>query len=448
MQVKGGKLWISNMKGRMKLKLDQFSKEVINTIQVHQLKTDKFKTNTIVINIVTDLTAENVTKVAFLPYLLKRGSKEYPSMQRVQEKLDDLFGARLDAFVYKRGERQIVQFSCEVANEKYLNHQESLLKATIQLLGDLITQPLIDNEGFKEEIFETEKELMEQRIKSIFDDKIQYAEQKMVEHMCQNEPYRLPADGTVEDLKRIDRINIYEFYQEWISTSAIDFFIIGNYKETELSQSIRDFFVFSNRIVKPLAKIMVNIPIKQESIVIEEMDVKQGKLDIGLRTYTTIQDPEYTAMQIFNGVLGGFAHSKLFVNVREKSSLAYYAASRLDSHKGIMIIQCGIEIENYEKAVQIIKEQIQLMKDGQLTEMELSQTKSILSNQLKEMLDRPRQLIDYTYQSILSGKTRTLSEMIDQIQPISKDDLMRVGQKLKLDTIYFLKDFQKKEELQ
>ncbi|WP_339063176.1 EF-P 5-aminopentanol modification-associated protein YfmF [Tepidibacillus marianensis] len=431
------------------MSIDQFSKEEINSIQIHQLKTDKFKTNTMIVNVVTNLSTEQVTKVALLPYILKRGSHDYPSLQKMQEKLDDLFGARLDAIVFKRGERQIVQFSCEVANEKYLHHQENnLLAEAIQLLGSLITQPLIENEGFREDIFETEKELMAQRIKSIYDDKIQYAEQKMIEQMCNKEPYRLPADGRVEDLEHITRTNLYEFYQEWIATSPIDFFIVGNYDEAKLTQAIRDTFIILDRKIKPLAKNMVDVPVEQESVIIEEIDVNQGKLDLGLRTYTTIQDSDYMAMQLFNGVLGGFAHSKLFVNVREKASLAYYAASRLDSHKGIMTIQSGIEIKKYEKAVQIIKEQIQSMKDGKITVQELNQTKAILSNQLREMLDRPRQLIDYTYQSVLSGKPRTLSEMIEQIRRVSVNDLVRVGKKIKLDTVYFLRDYHKKEEKQ
>ncbi|TCS83013.1 EF-P 5-aminopentanol modification-associated protein YfmF [Tepidibacillus fermentans] len=425
--------------------LDQFLKEEINSIQVHQLKTHKYKTNTIVVNIVTDLTEENVTKVALLPYILKRGSKQFPTLKQIQEKLDHLYGARLDAFVFKRGERQIVQFSCEVANEKYLNENGSLLSKAIHLLGNLITQPFVVDQGFHLEIFESEKELLAQRIKSILDDKIQYAEQKMIENMCKDEPYRLPADGRIEDLDQITKENLYQFYHNWITTSRIDFFIIGNYDESIVHSAISKFFLLPKRQVNPLARVMVDIPIKEEKIAIEELDVKQGKLNIGLRTYTTMQDEDYIPMLVFNGVLGGFAHSKLFVNVREKSSLAYYVASRLDSHKGIMTIQSGIEIQNYDKTVEIIKEQIQLMKEGKITDQEMDQTKAILSNQLKEMLDRPRQLIDFAYQGILSGTPRILSQMIEQIKNVTIDDLVRVGQKVKIDTIYFLRDHVKEE---
>ncbi|MFV9509786.1 EF-P 5-aminopentanol modification-associated protein YfmF [Tepidibacillus sp. LV47] len=425
--------------------LDQFSKKEIHSIQVHHLQTDKYKTNTIVVNIATDLIKENVTKVALLPYILKRGSKKYPSLKQIQEKLDDLYGVTLDAYVFKRGERQIVQFSCEVANEKYLNENRSLLKEAIDLLGNLITQPLIEDQGFQSIIFETEKELLAQRIKSILDDKIQYAEQKMIENMCKNEPYRLPANGCLDDLAHITKDNLYQFYQEWMNTAPIDFFIVGDYDESIVHTAIAESFQLPKRQVKPLAEVIVDVPVKEEKIVVEALDVKQGKLNLGLRTYTTIQDDDYIPMLLFNGVLGGFAHSKLFVNVREKASLAYYASSKLDSHKGIMIIQSGIEIKNYDKAVEIIKQQVQMMKEGKITEQEINQTKAILTNQLKEMLDRPRQLIDYTYHGVLSQKPRTLSQMIEQTKHVTIDDLIRVGQKVKLDTIYFLKDHVKED---
>ena len=166
----------------------------------------------------------------------------------------------------------------------------------------------------------------------------------------------------------------------------------------------------------------------------------QGKLNMGCRTGATIRDDDYISLLMYNGILGGFPHSKLFMNVREKASLAYYASSRLESHKGILTIQSGIEIANYRKALDIIQEQLEAMRKGNISERELSQTRATLSNQLRERQDRPYELIDFAYHSILSGRDWTIDRLHKGIGEVTKEDVRRVAEQVQLDTIYFLRD--------
>lgn len=147
---------------------------------------------------------------------------------------------------------------------------------------------------------------------------------------------------------------------------------------------------------------------------------------------------------MYNGILGGYPHSKLFVNVREKESLAYYASSRYDGHKGIATIQSGIEIPNYEKAVTIIKQQLEEMKSGSISDLEMSQTKAMIRNLLKEMQDSAFEMIAYDFNRQLSGKERTAEELLAQVEHISKEDVREAAEQFRLDTIYFLRD--EKEE--
>ena len=161
---------------------------------------------------------------------------------------------------------------------------------------------------------------------------------------------------------------------------------------------------------------------------------------MGCRTGVTIRDDDYVPLLMYNGILGGFPHSKLFMNVREKASLAYYASSRLESHKGILTIQSGIEIANYQKALDIIRKQLEAMRRGEITDRELSQTRATLSNQLRERQDRPYELIDFAYHSLLSGREWSLDQLLKGIESVDKEDVRRVAEQVELDTIYFLRD--------
>jgi predicted Zn-dependent peptidase len=191
---------------------------------------------------------------------------------------------------------------------------------------------------------------------------------------------------------------------------------------------------------KTISIASVEHPVVEPKLVIERLDVKQGKLNMGCRTQISIQDPDYPALMMYNGILGGFPHSKLFMNVREKASLAYYCSSRLESHKGLLMIQSGIEIANFDKAVDIIKQQLAAMRQGEISDREIEQTKATLSNSLREQQDRSFDLIHFHYQSVLSGKERKLEDLLHKIDQVGKEDIRKVAEKVQLDTIYFLRD--------
>jgi predicted Zn-dependent peptidase len=159
---------------------------------------------------------------------------------------------------------------------------------------------------------------------------------------------------------------------------------------------------------------------------------------MGYRTHIKYGDPDYYALQVFNGIFGGFSHSKLFHNVREKASLAYYVASRLESHKGLMMVMSGIEFKNFELAVNIIKEQMDAMRSGDFTDEEIEQTKAVIENQMLETLDTARGMVEILYHNVVSKINVPLDQWMKGMQESTKEDIIAVANKVNLDTIYFL----------
>jgi predicted Zn-dependent peptidase len=178
--------------------------------------------------------------------------------------------------------------------------------------------------------------------------------------------------------------------------------------------------------------------------IVEKLDVGQGKLNMGLRVGATYGSEDYASLLVYNGLLGGFPHSKLFVNVREKASLAYYASSRLDGHKGILTLQSGVEIANFERAVTIIREQIEAMKKGDFDMEDFRRTQAMIIGQLRELQDSAFERIAFDFSNVLSGAERTGESFIADIQAVTPEKVTAVAQGVALDTIYFLRD--RKEE--
>jgi predicted Zn-dependent peptidase len=420
----------------------EFETVSIGDVRVHVCSSEKFKTTALLAFIGQELKPEYVTKTALLPSVLQRGTASYPSTIDLRRKLDSFYGATLFGDVFKRGERHLIQIGMEIANERYLSEKESLLDEGINLFCEVLFSPVTEQGGFKSSYVEAEKKNLKQKIESLQDDKIRYASQRMVEEMCKGEPYALFNHGRTQDLPQIDAQNLYTYYQEVIQTCPIDFYCVGNVTADDVVKRLeRQIGEELRQKRKTLTVGPVVHTVKEERTVIDRLNVKQGKLNLGCRTGVTIQDDEYPAMMMYNGIFGGFPHSKLFLNVREKASLAYYCSSRLESHKGLLIIQSGIEIANFERAVDIIKKQFEAMRQGEISDKEMDQTKATLSNQLKEQQDRSFELIHFHFnQSVLSGRKRNLEGLLHDLEQVRKEDIKRVAEKIQLETIYFLRD--------
>lgn len=416
-----------------------FETTQVNGLHLHTLKTDQFKTTTMMMMIEQELSDTYVTKTALVTSVLKRATARFPDTRQLREQLDFLYGAIFDVDVMKKGERQIIQLYMEVPNEKFLSDQAPLLEQAIQFIGDVLTRPYLENGSFAEKYVTAEKESLRKRIESLIDDKMKYANQRITEEMCKGEPFALMASGRAEDLPAIDGKELYAYYRELLSGNPIDLFVVGDINVPEVTQYIGQHITIDRKEAKRLPEANLTKQVSQTREVVDRLEVNQAKLNIGCRTNITYKDDDYPALVVFNGVLGGFPHSKLFVNVREKESLAYYAVSRLESHKGILMMMSGIDAANYEKAVSIMKKQVDLVRQGEITEQELAQTKATISNQYRELLDSPRLMMDFTYNGVISGRKRLLEELLNQIASVTVEDIKRVADKLALDTIYLLR---------
>lgn len=417
-----------------------FETSQVNGMNLHILSTDKFKTTTMVVMIEIELAEQYVTKTALLSMVMKRATARFPDSKQLREHLDFLYGAIFDVDVVKKGERQILHIYMEVPNEKYLSEPTPLLEQAFQFVGDMLSRPYLEQESFAERFVSAEKDSLRKRIESLIDDKMKYANQRVTEEMCKGEPFALLANGRIEDIPAITGADLAQHFREITSENPLDIFVVGDVEKPQITSYVQQHIQLNRTQPKTLPPANAQKQVTEVRETVERLDVGQAKLNIGCRTQVTYKDDDYPALLATNGVLGGFPHSKLFVNVREKASLAYYAVSRLESHKGILMMMSGIDVNNYEKAVTIIKEQLELVRKGEISEAEMEQTKATLTNQFRELLDSPRLMIDFAYNGVLSGRKRQLQELLDQIAAVTVEDVKRVAGKIAIDTIYLLRD--------
>ena len=420
--------------------------EIKEGINLHIIQSNKFKTNLISIFFTLPLQKENVTKEALISAILRRGSKKYQTAKQISIALEEMYGASFDCGIEKMGDNHVLKFYLETINEEYLPKKEEILKQAIDVLIDIAFNPFVENKSFKEEYVTVEKENLTQIIQSKKDNKDIYALNRCIEEMYKNKPYGLYKYGYIEDLEKINAQNLYSYYEEMLQKVKIDIFISGKVQNNEIQNIIKE-----NETLKKLDKRQINPnnnievqELEQPNIVYENLNITQGKLVMGLKIKEQTPIDKYTTL-VYNAILGGGANSKLFQNVREKASLAYTAGSNYVRQKNNIFIRCGIEIQNEKKALEIIKKQLEDMKNGEFTKEELENTKSMIISTIDFIKDEQDTQISYYFGQELSGMLVSPEEYKKIIENITKEQVVKIAKSVKLHTIYFLKNESKEE---
>ena len=413
-------------------------KTIKSGINLYFVKDDKFKTTALTVSFLRPLCKEEVTKNSLIPALVRRGCEKYPDTKDLNRYLDSLYGAEFTAGVRKKGEVQMITFKFKTVADRYAEDVMPFLKL-ISLMEEAIFHPLCENGGFNEEYTKREKENLKQTIESIVNDKKEYAKKRLIEEMYKDSPYGIFEYGYCEDLDEIDSKNLFEHYTEVLKTSNINIFVTGSFDEKEVEQRLNE--VFENIEINPATLKSTEPDIINESVatIEEEAPVTQGKLSIGFKTNVTSDSDLYIPMLLANNLYGGSVHSKLFLNVREKMSLAYYAGSSYSSFKGFLNVNCGIEFDKYEITVKEVLNQLEEMKKGNFTEEELNFSKLAIITTYNSLSDSMAATEDFYNSQTIMNKKLSIDEYIEKINSATKEDVVEASKKIIPDTVFFLK---------
>ncbi len=411
-------------------------------ILLHCMNTeDRFKTNYIAINIFTKLNREAVTKNALLPLVLRRGCVEYPSMQDISIRLEDMYGASFDATNEKLGDNLSIQFVTDTISDDYTLEKGNILEDGIDLVCSVLLNPVLENGVFKSEFVAQEKETLKELINSKINDKAQYSMDRAVEEMYKNKPYSLYKFGYVEDLDDINAENLYEQYKKVLSESQINIYISGKFDELKVAEQLDNKFENIERNYNEedlFSKESDYLEKSQVDEIVEKQNVIQGKIVLGYKLKSENLAEDFYKMTVYNAILGGTASSKLFNNVREKKSLAYTIRSQYIKQKGAMFVSAGIELENYEIAKECILKEINDMKIGEITEQEINDAKVNLFTLYRSITDSQSALIGWAIGQELLKAEEDVDKVMGKINAVTKDDILEVASRLQYEVCYYL----------
>ena len=413
--------------------------ELLPGVFLTVLRTDKFKTNCLSLSLLRPLCREEAAMNALLPDVLLRGCGMCPDMGAISAWLDQRYGAGIQAVVRKKGEIQAIGFFMDYINEKYTLEGENLTADICRLAGSFLLDPVLEGGVFRQDYVDGEKVNLINAIESQINDKRNYAAIRLRQEMFRDEPYGVSKYGEKEDVAAITPEMLYAHYLRILRTSRIELIFTGNADAGALETALREALKgLPREALTPIGTVPGPMP---EAVreVSETMDVTQGKLVMGFRTGITAGDPEYPALLMMNGVYGGSLTSKLFMNVREKMSLCYYASSGTERFKGVMVVSSGVDMDKYETARKEIMAQLEACRRGEITAEELESTRSYLISSLKTGEDSPYNMDDFQLGQLIGGYDYTTESLAEALKTVTIPEIQSAADRLALDTVYFLR---------
>ena len=405
-------------------------------INMNLIKSEKFKSNLISFYIIMPLNRKEATMNALIPLVLKRGTSSLKTKLDIERELEELYGSNLSININKRGEKHVLRFTIESPRGTFVSEEEYFIKV-VKLLSEIIYNPYLEGKTFSHKYVEQEKEILKRAIEGKINDKREYAINRCIEEMCKNEKYSVYEYGYIEDLDSIDEIKLYSRYKTIMETSPIEIFYVGEY-DNEYIDKLKNIFTIDRERVLEVPREKIANVIQTKNMVFENMDVNQGKLVMGYRSSISHEDNLYNSLLLSSYILGGGPNGKLFRTVREKESLAYYISSKVYKYKSLMLVDAGIDSENFEKTIEIIRKEIDNMKNGNFTDEDIEISKKAITNSMISIVDSNYLIGEYFLSKVLSNDNRSLEEDVGDILQVKREDVINASKSINVDTIYFL----------
>ena len=398
----------------------------------------RFKQGCLSFAMIRPMSAEEAALNALIPAVLLRGTQKHPDLRSITFKLDDLYGATLGTQVRRVGDYQTTGLYCGFLEDRFALSGDRILEPMVDFLREVLLEPVTVDGGFDPDFVESEKRNLIATIESELNDKRAYAMGRMLRTMCRADSYGIPRLGEKEAVAAITAGGAYDHYQKCLRQSRIDIFYVGTAPADRVAALLMP-------LLGEIERDYVNLPgqtpfhdVGGEDLV-EQMDVTQGKLCMGYVTPVTNRDADFVTMQVMNTILGAGMTSKLFMNLREKMSLCYAIGSGYYGSKGILTVSAGIDFDKEELTRREIGNQLDAIRNGDITEAELISAKEALLSSLRGTHDSPGAIEGYYATTALSGMKLSVEDYMEAVRAVTAEQVSAAARQLRLHTTHFLK---------
>ena len=429
--------------------METVRREILPGVWLTALESSKFKTGCLSINLLTQLDRDTAAQNALIPYVLRRGSRYHTDMRSLAAELDGLYGSYIEPVVRKIGEIQCIGFLASFADDRYLPDGSGVFGSVAELCGEILLTPCTKGGLLLPDYVESEKEKLLDSIRGRINDKRSWAVQRLTEQMCCFEAFAVSRLGTEDTAENIHYQKLTKHYRSLIMSSPIEIFYCGSLGADTVGDKLSDAL---SGMPRGEIDYEIGTDIRMNSVeegvrrFSDELAVTQGKLVMGYRLGDCMDEPDIAAMYVFNAVFGGCVTSKLFMNVRERLSLCYYASSLIDLHKGLMIVSSGVDFDKFDAARAEISAQLEAIRRGEVSDGELKAAKQSVASELRSISDSQYSLEGFYLSNTLDGLEFEPEELAAAVECVELDAIVDIANSIVPDAVYCLRGSGEEDE--
>lgn len=381
---------------------------------------------------------EDTSRFALLPYVLSRGSLDYPDIDAIDSAADLLYGAEITPMVSSEGEWQVVGFSASFLSDRMAPDGCPILEGVLDIIASLLFRPLTENGAFRTDYVSSERAKLLDKLRSLKDSPDIYAIKRLEELMCEGEPYAIYERGNEKEVASLTASDLWEAYQSLLRTAPLTIIYSGDCPAERLIELVSARF-------GTLAHTPIALPdhtvIRKSGALrrfSESLPVGQSQLVLGLRSGSVVSDGDHDAFSLMFAMLSSAPTARLFTEVREKRSLCYTCTALTDFHKGILLISCGLRKERMDEALDAICEQLSDLAEGRFEDRELKSARRWLAGRYPIVEDSPISLANWYFHRSPTGVAESPAEVARRIGKIDREAVMSAATKLSPDSLYTL----------
>ena len=411
--------------------------ELVPGISAHFVQSKKFKTNKITVRFTAPLSLETIAGRMLSASMLETANQAYPTSQAFRRYLASLYGTDISTSAYRRGQAHILDLTFTYVRDDFLSKKNVLTSRILELVKQTLFAPLVQDGAFEPALFEIERKQLLASLATDMDDSFYFAHKELDSLFFHDERLQLRYSDLRNSISNESPESSYTCFQNALKNDRIDFFFLGDFNEVEITESLKSlpFTVRENGVTIQYYQSYSNV--LREGMV--QRNVGQSILELGYHSPVKYGDDEHLPMLVMNGLLGEFAHSKLFTNVRENAGIAYTVSSQLDLFSGLLRMYAGIDRENRNQARKLMNHQLLDLKKGNFTDFELEQTKEMIRRSLLMAQDNQQTLVERVYLNALFGKSSfDIDRLVAKLENVDKEAVCKAANNLKLQAIYFM----------
>lgn len=394
----------------------------MNNIKI--IKASKFKDTLISLRFATQKNS-NVAARAILSIMLSDRSAKYSSKVLMNEKLDNMFGATLSSSVFNYGNAHVIELSLSTLSQRYVD--ENLLEAQVEMLSDLIYEPLLD-----EDLFNEAKDMLLDLIAREQESLGSYVANESLRIAGKNFPLETSRYGDLATVTKTTLDDVKNVYAQMINDNNLNVIVVSDEDETVILDLFKKYFRQHNQSAFESNYLVTNT--STEPVVIVK-SIPSPYYSIVYNTHTSNVGREYWALQLMSMVLGQLPSSFLFQEVREKRSLAYSVRSLVAGYDGVLIITAGIREGHTDEAVELSIAQVERIKNNEVSPQLFEAAKVMLKNSMRQTEDSSRRIIDSEYRKIILDENLDTNDLIALVDDIKLEEIVEIANRLELNTI-------------